>query len=67
MSLSSESCEICDDLRRLRASSQTALCNARNLEEELNQTSAAYKLICYAVHVHLTNQHSETGGIRWAA
>ena len=32
----------------------------QNLEEELKQTSAAHKLICYAVHVHLTNQHSQT-------
>jgi hypothetical protein len=79
--LSSKSCATCEDLRRLKARSDTALRNARNLyraadkttnaaalqnlEEELKQTSAARKLICYAIHAHLTNQHS--GGVRLAA
>jgi hypothetical protein len=79
--LRSKSCSTCDDLRRLKARSDTALRNARNLyrdadkmtnaaalrnlEEELKQTSTAHKLICYAIHSHLTNQHS--GGVRLAA
>jgi hypothetical protein len=81
MRLDSKSCSTCEDLHRLKARSETALRNARNLyravdkttdsatlqnlEEELKQTSAAHKLICYAIHTHLSNQHS--GGIRLAA
>jgi hypothetical protein len=69
----------CEDLRRLKDSIEAALRNARNLcmaavkrtdsaapmnlGEELKQTSAAHKLICYAVHAHLINQHSQT--ISW--
>jgi hypothetical protein len=78
---SSEDCSICEDLRRLKARSETALRTARNLyrvavrtancaalqnlEEELKQTSAAHNLICYAIHTHLTHSHS--GGVRLAA
>ena len=78
---SSKPCSTCEDLRRLKARSEAALRSARNLyravvsainsaalqnlEEELKQTSAAHKLICYAAHVHLTNQHSD--GVRLAA
>jgi hypothetical protein len=32
----------------------------QNLEEELKQSSSAHKSIYYAVHAHLTNQHSQT-------
>ena len=39
----------------------------QNLEEELKQTSAAPKLICYAVYAQLTNQHSQTRGVCLAA
>ena len=58
-----------EDLRRLKAPSEAALRNRRNLcrapgkaidsaalqnlEEELKQASAAHKLVCYAVHAHL--------------
>ena len=81
--LSSKPCSTCEDLRRLKARIEAALRNARNpyraavkrtdsaalqnLEEELKQTSAAYKMICYAVHAHLTNQHSQTRGACLAA
>jgi len=80
---SSKRCSICADLHRVKARSDTAFQNARNLcwtamkttgsealqnfEEELKQTSAAHKLICYAVHSHVTNQHSQTRGDRLAA
>ena len=73
----------CEDLRRLKARVEAALRNARNLyraameaidssalqnlEEELKQTSAAHKLICYAVQAHLTDQHSQTRGVCLAA
>jgi hypothetical protein len=69
---SSKPCSSCQDLR------EAALRNARNLyraavkttdaaaqqnlEEELKQTSAAHKSICYAVHAHLTKR-----GVRLAA
>ena len=75
---SSKPYSTCEDLRRLKARSEAARRKARNLyrdavktthsaalqnlEEELKQTSAAHKLICYAVHAHLTNQHSQTRG-----
>ncbi len=81
--LGSEPCSTCEDLCRLKARSEAALPNARNLyraaveaidspalqnlEEELKQTSAAHKLICYAVQAHLTNRHSQTRGVRLAA
>ena len=81
--MTSEPCSTCEDLRRLKARSETALRNARNLysagvktpgsalprnlEEELKQTSTAHRLICYAIQGHLTNQHSKTGGVRLAA
>jgi hypothetical protein len=73
----------CEDLRLLHARSEAALRNARNLyraamkapdsaalqnlEEELKQTSTAYRLVCYAVEAHLTNQHSQTRGVCLAA
>src|SRR5882724_3572774 len=81
--LSSKRCSTCEDLRRRHARSEAAIRNARNLyraaekttdsaalqnlEEELKQTSAAHKLICYAVHGHLTNQHSQPCGVCLAA
>ena len=81
--LNSKRCSTCEDLRQLKARSETALRNARNLyraadkttdsaalqnlEEELKQTSVAHKLICYAALTHLTNQHSQTRGVRFAA
>jgi len=81
--LNSKPCSSCEDLRRLKARSEAALLNARNLfkaavkktdsaalqnlEEELKQTSAAHRLICYAVHAHLTNQHPQTRGVCLAA
>ena len=81
--LSSKPCSTCEDLRRKKARIDAALSNARNLyraavkttdssalqnlEEELKQTSAAHKLICYAVHAHLTNQRSQTHGVCLAA
>ena len=81
--LSSKRCSTCQDLRRLHARSEAALRNARNLykaavkttdfaalqnlEEELKQTLATYKLVCYAVNAHLANQHSQTRGVRLAA
>ena len=39
----------------------------QNIEEELKQTSAARKLIRYAIQDHLANQHSQTRGDRLAA
>jgi hypothetical protein len=79
---SSKSCSTCEDLQRLKASSEAVLRKARNLyrtalhathsaalqnlEEEFKQTSAAPKLICYAVHAHLTKQHSQACGDRLA-
>jgi hypothetical protein len=81
--LISEPCSTCEGLRRLKARIETALRNApnlyraagtaidsgvlQNLEEVLKQTSAAHKLVCYAVNAHLTNQHSQTHGGRLAA
>jgi hypothetical protein len=81
--LSSKPCSTCEDLRRLKARIEAALRKARNLyraaveaidspalqnlEEELKQTSAAPKLIYYAIHAHLTNQRSQTPGVRVAA
>ena len=81
--LSSKRCSTCEDLRPLHARSEAALRNARNLyrtavkaidsaelqnlEEELKQTSAAHKLICYAVRAHPTNQHSQTRSVCLAA
>jgi erythromycin esterase-like protein len=81
--LSSEGCSICEDLLRLKARSEAARRSARNLyraalnatdsvtlqnlEEEFKQTSTAHKLVCYAIDVHLTNQHSQTGPVRLAA
>ena len=81
--LSSKRCSTCEDPRRPKARIEAALRNARNLyraavkttdsaalqnlEEELKQTSAAHKLIYYAVHAHLTNQHSQTRGVYLAA
>jgi hypothetical protein len=81
--LSSKCCSTCEGLRRLHARSGAALRSARNLyrdtvkaidsvalqnlEEELKQTSAARKLICYAIQAHLTRQHSQTRDVRLAA
>lgn len=83
LQLISKHCSACEDLRRLVARIEAALRRARNLyraavrttdsaalenlEEELKQTSAGYKLVCYAVDVHLANQHSQTRGVRLAA
>ena len=80
--LSSKSCSTCEDLRRV-ARNEAALRNARNLyratveaidspalqnlEEELKQTSAARKLICYAIQAHLTSHYSKTRVVRLAA
>jgi hypothetical protein len=68
--LSSKPCSTREDLRGLKARIEAALRNTRNLysaalkttepaalqhlEEELKQTSVAHRLICYAVHAHLT-------------
>jgi hypothetical protein len=81
--LSSEPCSTCEDLRRLRGRLEAALRNARNLywtavkaidsaalqnlEEELKQTSTAYRLVCYAVNAHLTKQQTQTRGVCLAA
>jgi hypothetical protein len=81
--LNSKGCSTCEDLHRLEARMEAARRKARklyraamkaaasaalqNLEEEVKQTSVAYKLVCYAVHAHLANQHSETRGVRLAA
>jgi hypothetical protein len=81
--LSSKHCSTCKDLRRLSARIEGALGDARNLytaavkstdstalrnsEEEVKQSSAAWKLICYAIQTHLTDQHSQTPGVRLAA
>ena len=80
---SSKPCLTCEDLRRLRVRIEAALGNARNLyraaikatdsaalqnlEEELKQTLAALKLTCCAIQAQLTNQHSQTHGVRLAA
>jgi hypothetical protein len=81
--LSCTLCSTCEDLRRLNARSEGALRNARslywaavkeidsaalqNLEEELKQTSAARKFVCFVVEAHLINQHTQTCGVRLAA
>jgi hypothetical protein len=81
--LSSKRCSTCEDLRQLNARSEAVLRNARNLyraavkttdsaapqnlEEELKHTSAAHKLICYAIHAHLTDLYSPTRGNPLAA
>jgi hypothetical protein len=80
---SSEGCSTCEDLRQLKARTADARRTARklyraalnatdsaalqNLEEELKQTSAAHRWVCYMVNAHLTNQHSQTHGVRLAA
>jgi len=80
---SSKPCSTCEDLGRLKVRIEAALRNVRkrcraaveaidspalqNLEEELKQTSAARKLICHAIHAHLTDQHTQTLGVRMAA
>jgi hypothetical protein len=81
--LSSKLCSTCEDLRRLKGRFEAALRNEwnlygaavkttdsaalQNLEEELKQTPTAYKLVCYAVDAHLTNQHIQTRGACFAA
>ena len=81
--LSSRLCSNCEDLGLLHARSEAALRNARNLyrsavkaidsaalqnlDEELKQTSAAHKLICYAVRGHLTDLHPQTRSVGLAA
>jgi hypothetical protein len=81
--LSSKTCSTCEDIPRLKVRTDAALRDARNLyraavktidsvalqnlEEELKQTSAAHKLICYAIHAHLTDLYSPTRGDRLAA
>ena len=64
--LSSKPCSTCEDLRRLAVEAIDSP-GLQNLEEELKQTSAVRKLICYAIHAHLTDQHSQTPGVRLAA
>jgi len=80
---SSKPCLTCEDLRRQKARIEAALSNARtlyraaveaidsaalqNLEEELKQTSDAWKLINCAIQTHLTRQHSQTRDVRLAA
>ena len=80
--LSCTLCSTCEDLRRLNARSECALRNAQSLYwaavkeidsaalqnlEELKQTSAARKFVCNVVEAHLTNQHTQTCGVRLAA
>jgi hypothetical protein len=81
--LSLEGCPICEDLPWLqpriadarrcarnlyRAASHATDCAAlQNLDQEWKQTSAAHKLVCYAVNAHLANRHSQTCGVRWTA
>jgi hypothetical protein len=81
--LSSKHCSTCQELSRLNDRIEVTLRDARslytaavtltdsaalqNLEEELKQTSAAHRLVCYAVDAHMTNQHSQTWGVRLAA
>jgi hypothetical protein len=81
--LSSESCPICEDLRRLKARIADARRGGRyfywaawnatdgaalqNLEQELKQTSAANKLVCCALNAHLANRHCRTCDVRRAA
>lgn len=63
--LSSKRRSSCEHLRRLYTRHRAALC--RNLEEVLEQTTDARRLVCYAIDAHLTNQHSETPGVCLAA
>jgi hypothetical protein len=79
----SERCSTCEDLHRLKVCSEAALGNARNLYkaavttadsaalqnlgEELKQTSAAHRLICYAIQVHVTGQHFQARSVPLAA
>jgi len=81
--LSSKHRSTCEHLRRLYSRHRAALRNARNryrtavrrpilrlcknLEEVLEQTTDARRLVCYAIDAHLTNQHSETPGVCLAA
>ncbi len=81
--LSSKGYSICEDLHRFKARIEAALRISRNLyraalkttdsqalrnlEEELKQTSAAQKLICYAIQAHLMSQHAQTHGVCLAA
>src|SRR6266852_2986103 len=81
--LSSKRRSTCEHLRRLYSRDRAALRNARNryrtavrgpilrlcknLEEVLEQTTDARRLVCYAIDAHLTDQHSETPGVCLAA
>ena len=81
--LSSKPCSTCEELLRLKARTESALRNTRNLyiaavkatdfaalqtfQEELKQTSAAHELVCYAVDAHRTNQHPPTRDVPMAA
>ena len=77
--LSSKRCSTCEDMRQLRARTEAAFLNVRdlysaapspalqNLEEELKPTSGARKLIHHAIQAHLTSQQSQTTGVRFAA
>jgi erythromycin esterase-like protein len=81
--LTSRGCPSCEDLRHLKDRIEDARRNARKLyraalnardtaalqilEEDLEQTLDAHKLVCYAVNAHLANQHSQTCGNRLAA
>ena len=73
----------CEDLHRLKVRIEAARRSAwnlysaameatdsaalQNLEEDLKQTSAAHKFVCYAVEIHLSNQHMQTRDDRLAA
>jgi hypothetical protein len=78
--LSSKRCSTCEDLHRRKGRIEAALRNARNLYraavkttdsaalqnlEELKQTSAEHKLICYAIHAHLTDLHPGCAVASW--
>ena len=81
--LTPKRCSTCEDLRRLKARIEAALRNVRNLyraavmaidsaalqnlEEELEQITAARKFVCCAINAHLTCQHSQTPCVRIAA
>ena len=81
--LSSTRCSTCEDPRWLTARIEATLrkaCNLyraagkaldsaalQNLEEELKKTSAARKFVCYVVEAHLSNQHTQTCGVRLPA
>ena len=67
--LSSKPFSTCEDPRRPKARIEAALRNERNLYRAalLRRTLPAHKLICYAIQAHLTDQQSQTRGVRLAA